>query len=197
MVEVRINGETSNIKSDGLPRMSDLVELIKGWIDPDHMITSILLNGKDLEDTDWTANLSQYGTAIVEVETGTPQSFVNDRMSSASDIIKVCFFEFRDARKSFQEGTMQAGNQKLVKAVNTLQAFFEWYGTILELVPADRKEEYNIDTQVRAISEVCKRICQQQLYQSWWALGEAIEKELEPLLDKLEDFCRKFRTSNN
>jgi hypothetical protein len=46
---------------------------------------------------------------------------------------------------------------------------------------------------VEDIAECCKRICQQQLYQSWWALGETIEKELEPKLDKLEDFCRSFR----
>jgi hypothetical protein len=44
---------------------------------------------------------------------------------------------------------------------------------------------------VTEISETCKKICQQQLYQSWWALGESLEKELEPKLDKLEDACRK------
>ena len=33
---------------------------------------------------------------------------------------------------------------------------------------------------------------QQQLYQSWWAIGETLEKDLEPKLDALEDQCRKF-----
>ena len=37
------------------------------------------------------------------------------------------------------------------------------------------------------------KMSQQQLYQSWWALGETLEKELEPKLDKLEDFCRGFK----
>lgn len=87
---------------------------------------------------------------------------------------------------------MQDGNRKLVCAVNTLQAFFEWFGSLMELVPQQDRPRYDISSQVRDISEVCKRICQQQLYQSWWALGESIGKELEPKLDNLEDFCRRF-----
>ena len=100
--------------------------------------------------------------------------------------------EFREGRKSFQEGSMQAGNQKLLSAVNTLQAFFEWYGTLIELLPEDQKDNFRINSHIDAIAGICKRICQQQLYQSWWALGETIQKELEPKLDELETFCRKF-----
>lgn len=191
MVSVRINGEESQIRGDGLPKIADLVELIKTMIDPDHMITGILLNGRDLEEEEWTANPGNMGTAIIEIETGTQAEFVTERMKSASDVVRACYMEFRDARKKFQDGDMQGGNQAMVRAVNTTRAFFEWYATIFELVPADQKTRYDINPQVAEISEVCKRICQQQLYQSWWALGESLEKDLEPRLDKLEDFCRK------
>jgi hypothetical protein len=76
-------------------------------------------------------------------------------------------------------------------AVDTLRAFFEWYGTLMQLVPEGERTRIDISSQVREISEICKRICQQQLYQSWWALGESLEKELEPQLDRLEDTCRR------
>ncbi|RMG44891.1 MAG: hypothetical protein D6719_00990 [Candidatus Dadabacteria bacterium] len=193
MVAVRINGQDSQIAADGLQRVADLVELIKSQIDPEHMITSILIDGRELSDADWSANTSQYETSIIEIETGTPESFVADRLAHASDIAGSCFFQFRDARKSFQAGNMQEGNQQLIQAVNTLQAFFEWYATLTELVPEDQRRELDISEQVNRISEICKKICQQQLYQSWWALGETLEKELEPELDGLEDFLRKFR----
>lgn len=196
MVAVRINGSESDLKTEGVQKMSELIELIKSWIDPDHMITRILLNGQDLDDEDWTASLSKYaGTTIVEIETGTPNNFVSTRLAQASTVVRTAFYEFRDARKCFQDGNMQDGNRRLVKAVQTLQAFFEWYGTLMELVPAADRNTYDISPQVRDISEVCKQICQQQLYQSWWALGEAIEKDLEPKLDKLEDYCRRFQAS--
>ncbi len=193
MVSVRINGEESPVGSNAALKIADLVELIKAQIDPDHMITGILLDGKELEDQDWSASTSQYGTAIFEVITGTPESFVNDRLDKSSEIIRECYMEFRDARKSFQDGKMLQGNQKLVKAVNTLKSFFEWYSTLAELSGEAKRKEMDITPQVSEISEICKRICQQQLYQSWWALGETIGKELEPKLDKLEDFFRKFR----
>jgi hypothetical protein len=192
MISVRINGSDSSIKGDGLPRMADIVELIKASIDPDHMITGILVNGRELGDDEWYANTSRFGTAIIEVQTGTPESFVADRLAKASHIVNCCYMEFRDSRKKFQDGDMQAGNQALVTAVRTLRAFFEWYATLMELVPEERRGAFDINAQVNEISETCKKICQQQLYQSWWALGESIEKELEPKLDKLEDFCRKI-----
>ena len=196
MVAVRINGEDSSVRGDGLPRVTDLVELIKSVIDPDHMITGILVNGRDLDESEWEAPVSQFGTSIIEVETGTPESFVTSRLAQSADIVRSCFIEFRDSRKSFQDGDTNGGNQKLVRAVTSLKAFFEWYSTLLTLLPESGRGGYDINAHASEVSEICKRICQQQLYQSWWALGESLEKELEPKLDKLEDFCRKAARSN-
>ena len=61
----------------------------------------------------------------------------------------------------------------------------------MQLVSETKREKLDISSQVVEISETCKKICQQQLYQSWWALGESLEKDLEPKLDKLEDACRR------
>ncbi len=191
-MRVIINGQESAINGTGLPKMADIVELIKASIDPAHMITQLLLDGKELGDNDWSAPTGTFETAIVEVATGTPEAFVQDRLAQSSAIVRTCFMEFRDARKSFQAGDMQLGNKQLIRAVDTARAFFEWYGVILELVPVEQRPAFDITAQVSDISTICKRICQQQLYQSWWALGETLEKELEPKLDKLEDFCRKF-----
>jgi hypothetical protein len=194
MVEVRVNGEVAPIVSQGVSRVADLVELIKSWIDPEHMITALQINGSDLQDADWAAGMNHFGeTAVIEVETGTPLDYVNSRLAVAADVVRTCYNQFRDARKEFQAGNMRAGNQNLMKAVETLQAYFQWYGTLLELVPVTQRADYDLGNQVVEISDICKRICQQQLYQSWWALGETLEKELEPKLDKLEDHCRKFR----
>lgn len=192
MISVRINGEETPLRTDGLGKIADIVELIKANIDPEHMITGILINGKEFQDEDWVATTSRYGTAIIEVQTGTAEGFVSERMGQASEIVRSCFLQFRDARKEFQGGNMQGGNQRLVQAVNTAKAFFDWYATIVELAPADQRKKYEINNHVTEISTICKTICQQQLYQSWWALGETLEKQLEPKLDKLEDHLRQF-----
>lgn len=191
MLRVLINGEEAQLDTSNVPRFSDLIELIKANIDPDHMITSILMDGREVTDDEWFRNLSQLGSATIEINTGRPDEYVSNRIAEASKVVRSCFLEFRDARKGFQDGDMQIGNRRLKVAVDTLRAFFEWYGTLLQLVPEDRRDRVDISPQVRDISETCKKICQQQLYQSWWALGESIEKDLEPKLDKLEDACRK------
>jgi len=194
MVSVRINGAESGIQSGGLSKFPELVELIKANIDPAHMITSILIDGRLPTEEEWNANLSQFGTAIIEVETGLPQDYVAAQMSQAADVVQSCFVQFRAARQCFQAGEMIDGNRALVQAVNTTKAFFDWYSTLLQLLTADQKALYDIEGQVKEISDCCKRICQQQLYQSWWALGETLEKELEPKLDKLETFFRNLKS---
>lgn len=196
MVSVKVNGQESSLAANELSKIADIIELIKASIDPDHIITGILLNGRDLAEQDWTAHTNQYETCILEIETGRPEEYVTDRLSSAAAIVRSCYIEFRDARKCFQQGDMTKGNQLLVGAVNTAKAFFEWYASLLELATPEKKPEYDITEQVKEITAICKRICQQQLYQSWWALGETLEKELEPKLDKLEDFCGKFTRIN-
>lgn len=194
MVSVRVNGDDSSLGGNPAIKFADLVELIKASIDPAHMITSIRLDGRELDEGEWSKPLSQFGeTTIIEVNTGTPESFVAERLERASSVIREVYLDFRESRKTFQEGKMLQGNQQLVRAVNTLKSFFEWYSTLLELSDETKRKEIDISTQVTEISEICKRICQQQLYQSWWALGETIAKELEPKLDKLEDFFRKYR----
>lgn len=193
MVSVRINGSESAIQPNRLQKVTDLVELIKSSIDPEHIITQFLIDGRELTEQEWSGTLNQFETSIIEFETGTPETFVQERFASSADVVGTCYLEFRDARKSFQSGDMANGNQRLVQAVNTARAFFDWYGTLLQLLPEAKRGQYDINPQVREITEICKRICQQQLYQSWWALGETLEKELEPKLDKLEDFCRTFR----
>lgn len=192
MVAVRINGTEAPIRSQGLSRMPELIELVKSWIDPEHMITHLLIEGREFEEEDWGASLNRYETAILEVETDTPANFVRDRFAQSWNVIQSCMTEFRDARLSFQSGNTIDGNKKLVKAVQTLQAFFDWYGALMELVPPAGRAAYDISPQVRELIEVCKHICQQQLYQSWWALGEALEKEMEPKLETLGQVCRNF-----
>lgn len=195
MVAIRINGDEADIQCGPSSRFTELVELVKSIIDPDHIITDIYVDGRDLSEGEWQGPVSQFGTSIVEVSTGRIDEYVRMKMSSTSQIVNDLFLLFRQARKFFQSGSASEGNIALGEAVRAAKAFFEWYASMLQLVPVQEQSSYDIEKQVTEIGETCKKICQQQLYQSWWALGETIEKDLEPKLDKLETFCRKFMQS--
>jgi hypothetical protein len=190
MKAIRINGQASEINPSGLTTVAELIELIKGVIEPEHMITNILLDGRDLQEADWSSGITKFSTSVLEIETGLPEEYVADRISLSPQIIQACYLSFRDARKCFQDGKMQDGNKKLVQAVAGLKAFFEWYGTLLNLVSEPTRQAFSIESQVTGLMVISKKICQQQMYQSWWAIGETIKNELEPELDKLEDHCR-------
>jgi len=192
MVSVQINGETAPIQANNCGQMAEVVELIKSVIDPEHMITSILLNGEQFEDSDWSRSMNTLDTALIEVETGNQHEFVFDRLVRSDQIVQSCLLEFRGARGKFQSGQSVEGNKQLVEAVQALQAFFQWYGTLVELLPEENRIAFDLTEEVNEISETCKSICQQQLYQSWWALGESLEQKLEPQLETLVERCKGF-----
>jgi hypothetical protein len=191
MIRVKVNGNYWDVAVSSINRFTDLIELIKAQIDPEHMITAVLIDGRELSDEDWSRAVSALTGDTLEIETGRPEQYVADRIQEASSVVRAVFHEFRDARKAFQDGDTNVGNKRLKVAVDTLKAFFEWYGTIVQLVSETKREKLDISSQVVEISETCQKICQQQLYQSWWALGESLEKDLEPKLDRLEDACRR------
>jgi len=191
MLLIKINGAESKLNIEGVQKITDLIELVKTVIDPAHIITNFLIDGRELEDQEWTAPLSQFENSNIDIETGEPEVYVYSRLATSPDIISNCYSGFRSARKDFQDGNMQTANRKLLTAVNTLREFFSWYGTLLELLDEDKRKKFDITEDVKKLSDICKGICQQQLYQSWWAIGETIEKELEPQLDRLENTCRK------
>ena len=193
MVAVRVNGSESGVSPGRLQKLTDLIELIKSQIDPNHMITAIRIDGRELEEHEWSSSLGQFETNILEIETDTPESFVAARIEKSPEVVRSMHLLFRDSRKGFQSGDMSLGNRRMIEAVNTSRAFFEWYNSLLHLMPEANRAKFDINPQVAEISDVCKRICQQQLYQSWWALGETVEKELEPKLERLEDTLRTIR----
>ncbi|RMD87403.1 MAG: hypothetical protein D6808_01475 [Candidatus Dadabacteria bacterium] len=192
MLQIKINGESSQLNGTGLPTLADVVELIKGSIDPAHIITNLQINGRDLTESDWNSSPSRLETEILEVETCTPEQFVDERMEIAASLVENTYILFRSARQAFQAGDMEEGNRCLMAAVNDLKAFFEWYNALLQIMPESERSSYTISQHIDEISEICKEICQQQVYQSWWALGNSIRDKLEPALDKLECFLRKL-----
>lgn len=195
MVSVRIDGKQSTITGENLPRLIDLVEVIKDYIDPGHMITALEVNGRPLADEEWELPPQHFGTATVEVSTGTPGRYIADRMPMAPEIIDNCFLMFRETRKAFTEGNSQGGNELLQAAVSNFQAFVRWYRTMLDLMPGEQRTRFLIDDEVRVMTPTLERICTQQLTQSWKATGDTIFRELEPQLDTLHSRLRSIISS--
>ena len=192
MIAIRINGSESPVRSEGMSRIADVIELIKSSIDPEHMITRLVSDGREFDETVWNASTNQFQTSVIEVETDTPETYIEERMKAAPDVVRYCLQSFADSRAAFEQGDSFEGNRILGEAVDTFNAFCQWYGSLTELVPVDLRPNFSLNSNVEGIGEICKRICQQQLYQSWWALSETMKNELEPALAELEEKLRTF-----
>ena len=192
MLQVKVNDELAEVNYDGISTLSDLIEIIKGCIDPEHIIVDLKLDEKDLSQMDWTVSVSSLANSTLEVWTDTSETFLARQLTRSPEAVQACFVQFRDSRKSFQLGDSIEGNRKLLIATDTLKAFFEWYVTLIQLAPKESQDILDLQTNAADIMGVCNNICNLQLYKSWWALGEMIANELEPRLDALEDKCRRM-----
>ena len=153
MVAVRINGDESSLQCGPSARFTELVELVKSIIDPDHIITDICIDGRDLSEGEWQGPVSSFGTSIVEIKTGRIEDYVRAKMASAPEVVNDLYLLFRQSRKLFQSGGSFDGNQALGEAVRAAKAFFEWYSSMRQLVPVQARAGYDIEKQVMEIGE--------------------------------------------
>jgi hypothetical protein len=202
-MKVSLNGTPFSYPAEAIKTMGELVELVKSNIDPDTIIIDLRKDGKILSDNDWRQNLSSQSDASLEIRTGSKKDYIEERLSSASLYLDKIIRSFAQARLLFKNAEIQPANTELSKAVSDMKAFIEWYQTILEMVENPPEQEVEVfEKTVTTLSETCEQILQQQLYRSWWAIAESLEKKLEPQLEQLKFACLGvFRTqgtiSNN
>ncbi len=196
MIRLMVDGQDWSSKISGVRTMPELVELVKANIDPEKIVTAMAINGQNLTDADWRAPLVVQGESQMEILTGSKESYVQDRLGVAISVVEEIIEEFHRARSLYQDGVSREGNMSFSKAVGDLRAFFNWYFSVLDL--ANTKAESQKETfksQVSEISSVCEQMLQQQMYQSWWALGQTLEAKLEPQLGTLKTSCATFADS--
>lgn len=170
--------------------MGELVEVLKASIDPDSIITAMTLNGKELTENDWRMPLANQGSAVVEIATGSRQTYVSDRLASASLYLDEIVKGFAESRILLKSGDVQRGNTSLSKAVQDLKAFVDWYTTVLQILPSRPEAELQkFQEGVRDLTSVCEQLLQQQLYRAWWAIADTLEKKLEPQLGQVKSSC--------
>lgn len=195
MITVRIDNNQALQNIGAINSMPDLVEYIKASIDPDRIITSLAINGRELSDIDWRVPLVVQGDSLLEVLTGSRNDYVKDRLVFAGECFSQILGEFTEASAAFFKGESVAGNTLFAQAVEDLRAFFEWYNTVLLLLPdgsvAPREEFIE---RIQRVTSVCETLLQQQLYQSWWALSQTIKNQLEPQLQELHQFCARTQS---
>lgn len=192
-MKIKINGEFIEVPLEGVSKISDLLELLRAYIDPEHIVVAVSLNGRELTDSEWNKAPASFADGSLELKSDLVDNYIKGRISEAPNVVQACFIQFRDARKTFQQGDSTKANQKLTVAVGTLKAFFEWYDTIMQLVDEPKRTSLNVEKFTTKITTACTKICDQQLHQAWWETAQTIEDSLEPALDELETFCRSIK----
>ena len=190
MISVLVDGKPFPGDISEVKTIANLVELVKLTIDPSLIISELRLNDKQLNEVDWRSSLVSLAGSTLQIWTGTRNDYVHDRLGQAEDLVRQIISEFSEAGEKFRLGQAGPANQRFVGAVRDLNAFVTWYQTILSLAPEQLETQViEFTNHVQSIQGICEQLLQQQLYQSWWALGETVKGRLEPQLQELADFC--------
>lgn len=198
MITVQVDGTSMLTDVGSMNTMGELIELVKASIDPDSIITSLSISGNELSDSDWQAPLSTHRGQTLEVTTGSRDEYVNERLQMASTLVRRIAQEFSEAATFYQKSDWPQGNNTFAVAVEDLLAFVNWYDSIL-LVDEEKLEANRTEFKqgVDQLQSTCEELLQQQLYNSWWALGETINTKLCDQLGRLEAFCGGVATQHS
>ena len=190
MVLVKINGEQELSDIGAINTMADLVELIKSHIDPDSIITALVLEGKELSDADWRVPLSVQGDAVLEVTTGSKEEYVAERVVQAGDYLEQIISQLSDCTAFYRDGNNEDANSIFSQSMEDLKAFFTWYGSVLQVLAETAAEDVkDYSVRIGPILQICEEIVQHQLHQSWILMAEVIDGKLISKLRDIKQFC--------
>lgn len=194
MVSVLVDGEEHFAGQSGARSMDELIELVKASIDPDAMITGVLLSGQKLSEQDWTRPVMTMNGETLEILTGTKEEFVQQRLATAPQVVQHLIALLEETANLFEVSASFEGSEKFKQAIDEFQAFLGWFSTLFSLKPValDGKEEQFV-TIVTALTTTSEELLQQQLHQSWWAISETIRRTLIPQLREMEAYCNGLK----
>lgn len=190
-ITVRVDNNLVETDPNLVRTMGDLVETIKSNLSPETIISSIKLSGKDLTENDWRTPIAVQQQSTIEFSTCGKFEYLADRLALAPIHLDELMKDFTNAKDNFRTGDTKSANKLFAGGVTGLKAFFEWYLSILELTGNDR-ERGNFESELQTTLNSCELMLQQQLYNSWWALGETVDKKLVPSLERLKGICLKL-----
>ncbi|MCB0323712.1 MAG: hypothetical protein KDD69_09075 [Bdellovibrionales bacterium] len=192
MISVKVDSQEFPADISSVSTMGDLIELVKASIDPDSIIVDMQLGGQSLSEADWRAPLNVHRNVLLEIKTGDKREYLLERLGVAEHYLAQIIDQFDTAGANYRDGHAESANTTLATAVDDLLAFVNWYLTLLSVEAVQLEpqiEEFN--THINAIQQICEQLLQQQMFQSWWALGETITARLTPQLQALKRFCEQ------
>ncbi len=188
---IRINGQDYLVNLSNLNKLTELLDSLSPYIDPEHMIVDITFNGNNLEETDWDSSIKKFSGGVFEIKTDSPKNFAISRLKESPYIVNAILKIIREARLLFAEGRVREANDMMVKGVNALKEFFNWFGVISRLLDPEMVKIFDISEVVENLANQCEKVANAQIYQSWWGISETLKNQVEPILDELETFLRK------
>ncbi|MDD2943326.1 MAG: hypothetical protein PHC51_10225 [bacterium] len=193
MLEVTIDGGTNIGPLGDIKTMGDLVEFIKATIDPDKMIVSLSLDGKNLSENDWRMPISVHPNSRLQVETGDKSVYLADRLVLAPDYLEVIISEFAEVAELFNQGKNFQANDIFSRAIDDLNAFMGWYTSLFALdASLEAAELDNISHRIEALTKICEQLIQQMLHYFWSNVSKSLTEQLIPSLRELASYSEKL-----
>lgn len=185
MVQILVDDTELSLEAATLGTVGELIEYVKSSIDPDAIILSLTRDEEPLSEADWKCPLSSLSQSQVRITTGSRTTFYQDRLQLTGAIAETLSDTFAEIAKLFKTGMQNNAHEAFATSLEDLNAFVGWFYSILSMDEQIFATELSDFTQmVEEFKGTCMFLQQQQLKQSWWAIGDIIEQQIIPLMDR-------------
>ncbi len=187
MIQVIVDNNSLSTEFTNDRTMGELVEYIKSTIDPSSIIVSLTKDDIPLSDNDWKSNLSALTNSKLEIKTGAKSEFIKIRLEAVGNLVGNLIDRIQETSVLFQNGSIVEANKIFSSCLEDLNALISWLHSIISMDSEFYVTELKIFSgQVKDFRYVAGQLQQQQLFQSWWALGETLTTKLIPLLEAMK-----------
>jgi len=190
-MQVEVNGKHSEIKIASISTLSDIITQIEKTHEQGHLITSIILNEKELEPN-WYANAAKIYLLDEDsliIKTQDSVIVATETLQNSKEQFQMLISEFKSIADSFRISDETQANTRFVQGIENLQWFLKILDDAAVLLgkPLQKlmDKEVAFSVYINELVSKLDQIITTQRQKDWVQLADMIEYEMIPSLEKL------------
>lgn len=196
---VQINDQQYSVDIKSINNLSEIITVLESKIEPNHLITKVMLNDKDL-GPNWffeAKNVFLIDADKLYVTTEKADVVADEVLQKSKEQFNAIMTDFEKIAELFRVDDEKKANEKFAQGIENLQYYFQIMEDLAKLYGTDLNQikfsDHNVKELLSSLSSKLTEIIEIQQNKDWILLADFIEFELMPML---KDFNNIYRLLN-
>jgi hypothetical protein len=199
MIHCMVDGREHAVPMGDTDELASVVDALNVELRKDgRFITNLMVDGRELDaETEWYRPRKLQGIRRIDVTTGLCAQLATDALNQCEGQLELLRGTMQQTVELFRSGNDQKGMKYFIELVTGLEWFVSMIGSVGDVAQIDftttLMEGSPLSAEVEALNRILLDIIGAQERRDWVLLGDLLEYELEPQMERWREMLDVLR----